>query len=143
MGKDPSKGAIGHSRYVGWLDTSIDIVKNKNILPNKTLEISGKDAEKMEIGLDFNYPIHKVTEIEAQVRRKKVNAAGEFFISQLAAREMQEQELRRLARAAGHSDYAIWTALKELRTAGKIEDAKAGGQGNRKILKLSSTISTS
>ena len=84
-----------------------------------------------------------MTHIEAQVRKQKVSDARQFFLSQLATGEVEEQELRRLARAAGHSDYAIWTALKELRTAGEIEDAKAGGQGNRKILKLTSTASTS
>ena len=100
-------------------------------------------TEKTDIGLDFVYPVHRVTHIEAQVRKQKVSDARQFFLSQLATGEVEEQELRRLARAAGHSDYAIWTALKELRTAGEIEDAKAGGQGNRKILKLTSTASTS
>jgi len=93
--------------------------------------------------LDFAYPVHRVTRIEPQIRKQKVSDAKQFFLSQLATGQMEEQELRRLARAAQHSDYAIWSALKELRTAGKIEDAKAGGQGNRKILKLTSAVSTS
>ena len=138
MGKDPSRGAIGHSRFLGWVDTNINIVKHKNLTCNKQLEVIGRDTEKMDIGLEFDYPIHKVTQIEATERKLRVSEAKKFFLAQLANGEKEEQKLRQLARAKGHSDYAIWTALKELKKAGDIEGAKAPGPGNRKILKLTS-----
>jgi hypothetical protein len=138
MGKDPSKGAIGHSRYLGWLDTNIDIVKDARKTCNKELHISGRDAEKTNISLNFRYPLHEVIAVEVQERKQKVSAAANLITSLLASGEMEEQEVRRLARTAGHSDYAIWTALRELKQTHEIESIQSTGSGNRKLLRLTS-----
>lgn len=136
MGKDPTKGAIGHSRYSGWLDTEIKIVKSTRQDCDKLLEIVGRDTERTTIGLDFEYPMHYVVPAEQLVRKTKVDTAKEFILSHLVDSSMTEQQLR--TEAMGHSitDYAFHTAIRELKDEGKIKAMKAGGQGNRKLLKL-------
>ena len=136
MGKDSSKGAIGHSRYSGWLDTEIKIVKSTRQDCDKLLEIVGRDTERTTISLDFEYPMHHVVPAEQIVRKTKVDTAKEFILSHLVESSMTEQQLRTEARAQDITDYAFHTAIRELKDEGRIKAMKAGGQGNRKILKL-------
>jgi len=139
MGKDPTKGAIGHSRFVGWLDTDIKIVKDQKLLSGKKIEIKGRDTEQTEIGLKFHYPLHSVVEVEEHTRRQKVHSCSQFIQSQLAGTggEMEAQKMRQLAFSNGHSDYAFWQARTELLEQGRIRIEKASGQGNRKKFVLS------
>ena len=83
MGKDPTKGAIGHSRYSGWLDTEIRINKSPKLRCDKELEIIGRDIEKAIISLNFSYPRHYVMNIEEMARKTKVEAAKEFIIDKV------------------------------------------------------------
>jgi hypothetical protein len=136
MGKDATRGPIGHSRFIGWLDTNIELVEKRNVACGKVLEITGRDTEDMEIGLEFKYPLHRVVPIEAKQRRGKIDGAAVFLQVQLAGGDMTEQELKRLARAGGHTSYAIEGAISELRDAGIVVSEKASGQGNRKRLRL-------
>ena len=136
MGKDPTKGAIGHSRFSGWLDTEIRIVKNTGQKFNKQLEIIGRDVERAVISLNFSYPMHYVVDTEEMARKTKVDVAKEFIASELSHGEETEQQLRVEARKQGITDYAFHTAIRELKDSGEIEAIPAGGQGNRKLLKL-------
>ena len=135
MGKDPTKGAIGHSRYSGWLDTEIRIIKNPN--PNiKELEIFGRDVEKAKITLNFSYPLHDVVIEEQHVRETKVDEAKAYILACLAEHVRAEQKLRLSAREKGHTDYAFHTAIRELKDEKRIKSVQARGRGNRKLLKL-------
>ncbi len=137
-GKDVSRGAIGHSRFSGWLDTEIRIIKNSNMISNKELEIFGRDIEREWLALDFSYPRHYLTPIQSEERKSKVRQAKEFILSAMSSGEQLEQELKAKARQQNVTDYAFNTALRELKDRGEIEAVHAGGQGNRKLLKLSS-----
>ena len=135
MGKDPTKGAIGHSRYSAWLDTEIRIIQTPK--PNITeLEIIGRDVENAKIKLDFTYPLHKVVEEEQFVRETKVDEAKTYILACLAACVRSEQKLRLSARKKGHTDYAFHTAIRELKDEKRIKSVQAKGRGNRKLLKL-------
>jgi hypothetical protein len=136
MGKDASKGAIGHSRYSGWLDTEIKISKNPKNLNTKVLEIVGRDTERARLSLDFSYPSHKVVPEEQLIRQTKVTEAILFIVSRLTKDAKPEQQLRSEARSKDITDYAFHTAIRELKDQGKLKTVKAGGQGNRKLLKL-------
>ncbi|MFC1911709.1 AAA family ATPase [Chloroflexota bacterium] len=136
MGKDPTKGAIGHSRFSGWLDTEITVVKNPKMISNKELHIVGRDVERSIIPLDFNYPLHEVVAIEQTARESKVETAKKFIVTRLESAQQSEQQLRIDAKVANISDYAFHTAIRELKDENKIETLHAGGQGNRKLLKL-------
>ena len=138
MGKDPTKGAIGHSRFSGWLDTEIRIIKSPQLNCNKELEIIGRDIERVTLSLNFSYPRHYVVNIEETARKTKVEAAKEFIIDKLSAGEITEQQLRIEAKAQSISDYAFHTAIRELKDDCKIEAIQAG-QGNRKLLRLVSS----
>ena len=135
MGKDPSKGALGHSRYTGWLDTEIKIIKGGDDY-DKKIEITGRDAEQTTIKLDFAYPLHTVSEDEEFVRQTKVEEATVFIINRLEGKVMSRQRLRRKAMTEGITDYAFTTAIRKLKDNGTIKLVKAKGPGNRKLLKL-------
>jgi hypothetical protein len=136
MGKDPTKGAIGHSRFSGWLDTEITVVKNQKMLSNKELHIVGRDVEKTIVPLEFTYPIHKLSEIERAANESKVETASKFVLASLQSSPLTEQQLRKDAKAHQITDYAFYTALRNLIDTKKIESMPTGGQGNRKIIKL-------
>ncbi|MFC2017154.1 AAA family ATPase [Chloroflexota bacterium] len=136
MGKDASKGAIGHSRYSGWLDTEIKIVKSTRQDCDKLLEIVGRDTERTTIALDFDYPMHYVVAAEQVARKTKIDIAKEFILSHLKGEDMTEQQLRTEAMGQSISDYAFHTAIRELKDKRKIIAIQASGRGNRKVLKL-------
>lgn len=136
MGKDPTKGAIGHSRFAGWVDTDIAIVKDSRLSCSKKLQIVGRDTEGTDIHLDFSYPLHRVTTVQEDVRNEKVDRAKKFVLAQLNQGEMARQQLLRLARTGNHSHYAYTTALKDLTESGQIESVQAPGPGNRKLLRI-------
>ena len=134
MGKDPSKGAIGHSRFSGWLDTELKIVKDNR--HDKILDIIGRDFEATKIALDFNYPIHVVSEDQQIERKTKVDEAREYILTRLGEHLRSEQKLRLNALKQGITDYAFHTAIRELKDEGWIKSVQAKGRGNKKILKL-------
>ena len=136
MGKDPTKGAIGHSRFSGWVDTEITVVKSPKMISNKELHIVGRDVERSVIPLNFSYPLHEITEIVKDARESKVDTAKKFIVTQLQGTAQSEQQLRIDARERQISDYAFHTAIRELKDENKVEAIPAGGQGNRKLLKL-------
>jgi len=135
MGKDPTKGAIGHSRYSGWLDTEITIKKSPYLACNKELVIVGRDIERATLSLDFAYPLHNIVYIEEMARKTKVTSAKEYIITKLSGGEETEQQLKIEARRQSITDYAFNTAIRELKDEKQIE-AIQSGQGNRKILRL-------
>jgi hypothetical protein len=135
MGKDSSKGAIGHSRFSGWLDTEIKISKSEKV-HEKILNIIGRDTEKAVIPVNFKYPIHELAPEEKTIRQSKVGEAIKFIKSSLSDGAKPEQQLRADARAKEITDYAFHTAIRELKDDRIIITVKAVGQGNRKLLKL-------
>jgi RecA-family ATPase len=136
MGKDPTKGAIGHSRFSGWLDTEITVVKSDRMLSNKELHIVGRDVEKSIIPLEFNYPLHKVAAMVQAARDSSVDVAKKFILAKLTSAAQTEQQLRIDARSLNITDYAFNTSIRRLKDEGTITTLPAGGQGNRKMLKL-------
>lgn len=136
MGKDPTKGAISHSRFSGWLDTEITVVKSPGIISNKELHIVGRDIERSMMPLDFNYPLHEVAAMERSARESKVATAKKFILARLQDNPQTEQQLRLDAKERGISDYAFHTAIRELKDEGTMATLPAGGQGNRKLLSL-------
>ena len=136
MGKDPIKGAIGHSRYSGWLDTELKITKHPKLLKIRELEITSRDAEQATIQLEFSYPLHEVVAEEQFVRKTKVGEAKAYILARLAKKVISEQKLRLSARAKGHTDYAFHSAIRELKDEKRIKLIQAKGRGNRKLLKL-------
>ncbi|MFC2036333.1 AAA family ATPase [Chloroflexota bacterium] len=136
MGKDPTKGAIGHSRYIGWLDTDIKIVNKPKIKCDKQLEITGRDAESETISLDFKYPLHIVNADEDSVRISKVDKARELIISELEEKAKSQQKLRRKAMEDSVTDYAFNRAIRQLKGEKLIKSVQSKGPGNKKYLKL-------
>jgi RecA-family ATPase len=136
MGKDPAKGALGHSRFTGWLDTDIKIVNNPKVKCDKQLSITGRDAESATITLDFECPLHIVNKDEEFVRKSKVEKAREFIISELQKKPKSRQKLRRKAMKAGHTDYAFNAAIRQLKDEGCLTSVQDKGPGNRKLMKL-------
>jgi hypothetical protein len=136
MGKDPTKGAIGHSRFSGWLDTEITVVKSDKMLSNKELHIVGRDVEKSVVPLEFDYPLHKVVAMVQMERESTVDVAKKFILAKLSTSEQTEQQVRTMAKGQKITDYAFHTAIRELKDMHSIEALPAGGQGNRKLLKL-------
>ena len=136
MGKDHTKGAIGHSRFTGWLDTDIKTINNPKVKCDKQLTITGRDAEGVTITLDFEYPLHTVNADEEFVRKSKVEEAREFIINKLQKKPKSRQILRRKAMKAGHTDHAFNTAIRQLKDEERLTSVQAKGQGNRKLFKL-------
>ncbi len=137
-GKDVNRGPIGHSRFSGWVDTEVRILRSPGMLSDKELEIFGRDIEREKLAVDFSYPRHYLTSIQIEEKKSKVEQAQEFIRSELAISDCLEQELKAKARHQNITDYAFNTALRMLKDKGSIESVHAGGQGNRKLLKLSS-----
>ncbi|MDD5510306.1 MAG: AAA family ATPase [Dehalococcoidales bacterium] len=140
MGKDPTRGAIGHSRFSGWLDTEITVVKSDKMISKKELHIVGRDIERVIIPLDFNYPLHRVSPIERMARESKVEAAKKFIIGHLQNGPLDEQRIRTEAKGNNITDYAFHSAIRELKDENRIQAVPAGGQGNRKLLKLADKV---
>ena len=137
MGKDPTRGAIGHSRFSGWLDTEISISMPKSEEKfDKRIEIIGRDAEDATMALNFKYPMHYVDVAEQFVRNEKVNAAVKFIIEQLGEKVRSQQKLRQKAMIKGISDYAFYKAIRELKDQKRVKSVQAKGVGNKKLLKL-------
>jgi len=136
MGKDPSKGAIGHSRFSGWLDTEITISGITQKKEFYTLTIKGRDTESSIIQTQFKYPLHEVVPEQQAIRKNKVQEAIKFITAHLTKGNQTEQKLRQKARAEDITDYAFHSAIRELKDSHNIEVLKASGQGNRKLLQL-------
>ena len=136
MGKDPTKGALGHSRFLGWLDTDIKIINNPKVKCDKQLEIKGRDAEEVTIALNFEYPLHIVDEAEGFVRKSKVEDAKGFIRKELKERVISRQKLRRRAMGVGITDYALNAAIRQLKDENCLKSVQAKGRGNKKLLEL-------
>lgn len=84
MGKDPSKGAIGHSRYSGWLDSEIKISQHRTKPKIRSLDIISRDSEDMHLSLEFKYPLHTIVEEEEFARKTKVDEAADYILTRIA-----------------------------------------------------------
>jgi hypothetical protein len=136
MGKNWSKGAIGHSRYSAWLDSEIKLTKTPGVVGRKNVEITARYGDSATFSIDFSYPFHRLIPADETARKVKVKAAKQFILKQLTDDTISEQELRNDARKHNITEYAFQTAIRELKTQEKIETLPAGGKGNKKLLKL-------
>ncbi len=135
MGKDIAKGALGHSRFTGWLDTEVKIGKAKSNA-DKRIEIIGRDAEQTSFDLEFFYPLHNMNIAEQFIRNDKVEEAKQFIVGHLGLKPKYQQRLRRLALYKEISEYAFNRAIRELKQEKRIKSIKVKGPGNKRALKL-------
>jgi hypothetical protein len=136
MGKNWSKGAIGHSRFSGWLDSEIQVTRTSGIAGRKSVEITARYGDSASFSIDFSYPIHRLIPEDEMARKVKVNTAKKFILKKLIYDTISEQDLRNDARKHNITEYAFQTAIRELKSQNTIETLPAGGKGNRKLLKL-------
>jgi hypothetical protein len=136
MGKNWSRGAIGHSRFSGWLDTEIKLTRTQGMEKRKSAEVNARYCEGTLFSIDFTYPIHRLSPEDEEARKVKVNTASKYILKHLAGKSRSEQDLRNDARKVNITEYAFQAAIRELKTQGKIETLPAGGKGNKKLLKL-------
>lgn len=136
MGKNWSKGAIGHSRYSAWLDSEIKLTKTTGVAGRKNVEIIARYGDGASFSIDFSYPTHRLIPADEMARKVKVNEAKKFILKQLADDTVSEKELRNDARKNNITEYAFQTAIRKLKSQNKIETLPAGGKGNKRLLRL-------
>jgi len=136
MGKNWSKGAIGHSRYSAWLDSEIKLTKTGEVLGRKDVEIIARYGDGANFTIDFSYPLHRLISEDEIARKVKVNEARKFILKQIADGTIPEQDLRNDARKHNITEYAFQTAVRELKVKNRVETLPAGGKGNKRLLKL-------
>jgi hypothetical protein len=138
MDKDSTKGAIGHSRDIAWVDTEVKISKHLKEENHNLLEITGRDAEQVSITLNFKYPLHAVDNAQQMIRKSRVDEAKEYILKLLGSKPQPQQQLRQQAMQHNITHYAYSTAIAELKTEKRIKSVQVKGPGNKKILKLDS-----
>ena len=136
MGKNWSRGAIGHSRFSGWLDSEIMLTRTPGFEKRKSAEVNARYCEGTSFSIDFTYPIHRLSPEDEEARKVKVNTAGKYILKHLVGKSISEQDLRNNARKVNITEYAFQAAIRELKTQEKIETLPAGGKGNKKLLRL-------